>query len=199
MVDEEIDNIIERTERMLKASYAGYKQFQEKEGDEKMIGLFNAASSGRSVTLVLQNLRGKADGFDDWYDDRKETLKNDEVCNHMKDVRNRVLKEGDAGTRRHIDFGDGMDIGRLQRSIPSWADGVFVGDQFGGSGFVVENPDGSENKFYYDFPTEPWEVGLHFPELEEKRSIHATVEDDVGYYVKILAELVRDAKNEFRS
>ena len=56
-------------------------------------------------------------------------------------------------------------------------------------------------KFYYDFPEENFETGLYFPELEESRDSTEyqfdDAEEDLKYYLKILAELVRDAETEF--
>lgn len=191
----EVEEILDRTERMLKASYTGVKLYSSSEGDQKIIGLYNAATFGRSVTLVLQNLRGKVEGFDEWYDQHIETLKEDPVCKEMVQVRNRILKEGDPGLGRYV--GGPVDQDDLFSEAPPWADGVFLSDQFGGNGFYILHPDGSKEKFYYDFEALTDETGLFLQETQENTIELIDLKDDLRYYVKILAELVSDAKERF--
>lgn len=165
-----------------------------------MLGLYNAVTFGRSVTLVLQKLRGRAEGFDEWYEDKQKILEEDPVCSHMSDLRNRIVKEGDAGVSNYAEV-DYLNTAELWRKAPAWADGIFVGDEFGGSGFTVEEEDGSEMKFYYDFPNEDFETGLYFSDFEdsinESGFPSSNAEKDLRYYVKVLAELVSEATDEF--
>lgn len=196
--DEEIDEILEGAQRMLRAAHAGLKQFQETEGEDRILGLYNAVTFGRNVTFVLQNLKGKADGFEEWYEERVEILKEDPVCSHMKELRNEIVKEGSEGVSTYASAS--INSADLWEKAPPWADTIFIGDQYGGSGFSVEKADGTEVKFYYDFPDENIETGLYFPELEENErgwEMPNDAEEDLKYYVKILAELVRDAEEEF--
>ena len=92
--DEEADEILEGAQRMLRGAYAGLKQFQQAEGEDKILGLYNAVTFGRNVTFVLKNLKGRVDKFEAWYDERVEILKHDPVCSHMKELRNEIVKEG---------------------------------------------------------------------------------------------------------
>jgi len=166
------------------------------------MGLQNAVTFGRSVTFVLQNLKGKAEGFEEWYDERVEVLKDDPVCSYMVDLRNKILKEGEADTVNYAKA-EGFNPAQLQAVTPSWADGSFIGDQYGGSGFYVERSDGTQEKFYVDFGFDNIETGLYFEETQEYEGPFpediTEIEDDLKYYVKILAELVSDAKDEFGS
>jgi len=198
--DKEIDEILGGAQRMLRGSYSGLKQFQEAEGEERLIGLHNAVTFGRNVTFVLQNLKGKAEGFDEWYEERVEVLKEDPVCNHMKELRNEIVKEGKKGVGSYAEI-EYLNTDDLRKKTPAWADSVFIGDQYGGSGFTVEKADGSEVKFYYDFPEENFKTGLYFPKLEDYEDSteyqFGDAEADLKYYIKILAELVRDAEDKF--
>jgi len=196
--NEEIDEVLEGAQRMLRGAYTGLKQFQEKEGEDKILGLYNAVTFGRNVTFVLQNLKGEAEGFEEWYEDRVEILKEDPVCSYMKDLRNEIVKEGKEGVANYASVS--VDSNDLWRKAPSWADSIFIGDQYGGSGFAVEKADGSEIKFYYDFPNENIETGLYFPELKNDErgwKVPGDAKEDLEYYIKVLAELVRDAERKF--
>jgi hypothetical protein len=198
----EVEDILERSERMIKSAHAGLKQYQKSEGEEKIIGLQNAVTFGRSVTFVLQNLKGEAEGFEEWYHERVEVLKDDPVCSYMVELRNKILKEGEADTVSYTKI-DEFNLAQLQAVTPSWADGSFIGDQYGGSGFYVERSDGTQEKFYVDFSFDNIETGLYFEETQEYEDQFpkdiTEIEDDLEYYVKILAELVSDAKDEFGS
>lgn len=185
---------------MLQAAYSGYQQFQNGDGQSRILGLYHVVTFGRSVTFVLQNLSGKADGFDEWYEEKREVLENDPVCSHMCDLRNRIVKEGNAGVSNYTEVGH-INTADLSRKAPAWADGIFIGDQFGGSGFTIEQEDGSEMKFYYDFPNEDFETGLYFEglkdSLDETEFPSSNAEEDLHYYLKVLAELVSEARTEF--
>ncbi|WP_142986414.1 hypothetical protein [Halorubrum cibi] len=193
----EPEQAVERADRMLKGAYAGLKQFESGEGEEKYIGLYNAVSFGRNLTFALQKAKSKDAEFEHWYEDRIEVLKQDPVCRRMKDLRNEMEHEGGSGVATHASFSG--SIAELQRQVPSWADSIFIGDQWGGSGFIVETEDGEEVKFYIDFDNVDVETGLFFPDLNEQESYSKPTEarDDLRYYLKILAELVTDAKTEF--
>ena len=198
----EADEVLERSRRMLKAAYAGLKQYRSSEDTEKVIGLYNAVTFGRSVTFVLQNLKGKSEGFEEWYGERVQVLKEDPVCSHMGAVRNKILKEGSPGASNYAKLND-FNTKQIREKTPRWADGVFIGDQWGGSGFYIERNDGTEEKFYFDFELDGVETGLYFEETQESDSEFidkiSVVEDDLESYIKILAELVKDAREEFGS
>ena len=196
------DQILQEAEYNLKAAYAGYKQYKSKEGEMKMIGLRNAVTFGRSVTFILQNLRGKVNGdFEDWYEDRQEVLMSDEVAQKMDDLRNRIEKGSDEASVANYAKIDYLNSNDLYRMMPPWADSMFIGDQYGGSGYEVELADGSTEKFYVELPEEiAVETGLYITNEDSTDFSEITdAEDDLEYYLKILAEIVSDAKNKFGS
>lgn len=197
----EIDGIIENAENMLRMAYRGYNQYKGAEGETKMVGLRNAVVFGRSVTFVLQQLRGEVgDEFDEWYDERVEVLKEDDVLSYMNDLRNQILKEGDTDLVNYASM-ENFNPAQLQEWAPPWADSIFIGDQIGGSGWTVEMPDGTERKFYAELPEEmSVEAGLARPR-EDENSLFTElkdVEEDLGFYIRVLAEMVDEAKEEFR-
>lgn len=194
----EPEEAVRRAERMLKGAYSGLKQFESGTGEEKYLGLYNAVSFGRNLTFALQKGESQSGDFEAWYADRIEVFKEDPVCRHMKDLRNEMEKGGTSGVSTYASFSG--NPGESQRQAPSWADSIFVGDEWGGSGFTVEKEDGEEVKFYMEFENVSVDSGLFFPDLEDEDQIYrdgTDAEDDLKYYLKILAELVRDAKSEF--
>ncbi|MBP1987249.1 hypothetical protein [Halolamina salifodinae] len=189
---------VERAERMLKGAYSGLKQFESGSGEEKYLGVYNAVSFGRNLTFALQKATSQDEEFDAWYADRVEVLKEDPVCRHMKDLRNKMEKEGASGVASYASFSGSPS--ELQRQVPSWSDSIFIGDEWGGSGFTVETDDGEEVKFYMEFEDVSVESGLFFPDLEDGDPVYGDItdaEDDLKYYLKILAELVKDGKEKF--
>lgn len=192
---DDVEEILDRAENALRMAYHGYKQYEENEGERKQLAISNVARCGRSVTFILQNLRGKVDGFDEWYEPRKEKLKQDPTCSRMVEVRNKIVKEGRDSASPYVSV-EHINGARLQAKSPDWADSIFVGDQYGGSGWLIEREGDEDLRFYYDFPDEAFETGLVFQrdEGDEKMPV---VEDELGTYVRILAELVADAKSEF--
>ena len=197
---ERINEILENAENMLKMACWGLIQYDESDGEQKMVGLRNTVVFGRSVTFALQKLRGKVEGdFDDWYDERIEVLKEDDVLSHMHDLRNKILKEGsaDVDTYAHVT----LNTAQLREWAPNWADSIFIGDEYGGSGWTVESADGREQKFYAEIPEHiDADVGLKFS-TEEGEDIDKpevrSAEEDLAYYVKVLSQIVQDARKEF--
>ena len=196
----DVEEGIERAERRLKAAYWGLKQFQDATGEDKLIGLVNAVTAGRSVTWVLQKNLSDVDGFDEWYRNCREVLKNDDICSHMVEVRNKIEKEGDEGVTDYSRI-DTMNSEELRRNAPPWADRIFIGDNYGGSGFIIEQPDGEDVKIYYDFPDLAFESGLFFEDLGgDDDGVYSEItdaEDDLKYYLKVIFEIVDDAKDRF--
>ncbi len=116
----------------------------------------------------------------------------------MVELRNKIEKEGDEGVTNYVKAnGTGSQIlGELGRNKPSWADGIFIADQYGGSGYTIEHSDTPNEKYYVDFDNEYVDFGVYTrKDSETKERIDA--EDDLEYYIRLLAELVDDAKKEF--
>lgn len=156
--------------RVLENALQGEADFREG-GERRISGLYNAVSSGRSVTFVLQNLRSGTDGFDAWYAPVQEQLKADSVSKYFVDLRNRIEKEGDHGasssivTLRHLDQDD------LMRNAPPDAVSAFIGDELGRSGWIVRLPDGTETTFYFTLPADVAEITLSLTDAPSGRDV----------------------------
>ncbi|MET4149906.1 hypothetical protein [Bradyrhizobium sp. RT7b] len=116
-------------------------------------GLWNAALFGRSVTFTLQNLRGKVDGFDAWYEKKQEEMRADTVMSYFVEARNMIEKSVAEPTWASASLNANIaDLFKAAGPPPPGAKTLFVGDQFGGSGWQIQLPDGSTEKYYVDFP-----------------------------------------------
>src|SRR4051812_8289517 len=69
-----VDDILRSAQRMMTMARSGQADYLEGR-DRSVLGLYQSVTSGRSVTFVLQNLRGKVEGFDEWYDRMQALLK----------------------------------------------------------------------------------------------------------------------------
>lgn len=56
----------------------------------------------RRVTFVLQTLRGKAEGFDDWYGPVQEGLREDPLMKYFVELRNDIEKRGLPGAMAEL-------------------------------------------------------------------------------------------------
>ena len=163
-MSDDVSEGLERAERMVGIAYQGLQDFENTNGEDRLMGLMNAVSAGRNVTWVLQKNLSDVDGFDEWYERCREVMEEDEVCSKMIDIRNDIVKEGDEGVVNYAYAS--INAAELQRRMPLWADGLFIGDQFGGSGYTVEGPNGEE-KIYRDFPDLNVKTGLYFERLND--------------------------------
>jgi len=190
-----VDDIFNNAEESLKTAHFGLKIASGSHGQKRMMALRNAITFARPVTDILEDAKPLlGEEYSQWYDDKIEFVtEEDEVCQTLGGVRNNLLHEGkdDTYTYAKIDSMSGEEIREL---APPWADSIFIGDQYGGSGFTIELPDEEEKKFYVPIPDEMGiETGVQFKDLDTP----GDAEEDVRYYVKVMAEMVAEAKGKF--
>lgn len=120
----------------------------------RMAGLRNVIVWGRAVTSTLQHIRAfEREAFDDWYLPKRAEMADDPEFKYLYELRSQVLKEGHmaaTSTSTHIDHLNTADIDWTQ--APHGACGFIVGDRWGGSGWLVELPDGTREIFYATLP-----------------------------------------------
>jgi hypothetical protein len=112
----------------------------------------NVVVWGRAVTNVLQQLRSRVVGFDDWYAPWKAEMEGDPLLKWLYRWRSRILKQGD----RPPSLG-GVDLRAMLPGLelpqaPPNATTFFLGDETGGLGWIVRLPDGSLGKIYLAVP-----------------------------------------------
>ncbi|CAO3426590.1 hypothetical protein [Azospirillum argentinense] len=110
---------------------------------------------GRSVTFVLQNLRGKTNpDFDEWYKRKQEVMKQDPFLKSFVELRNLIEKRGQllsSGSAQLHRFDPSL-MAEVRKTKPANAVGFFIGDRLGGSGWEIKSPDGTESVVYIDLP-----------------------------------------------
>ncbi|KPW05035.1 hypothetical protein [Pseudoalteromonas sp. P1-8] len=199
---ETINEVLVRTEQTLETAKHGFDDLVSKNKVRRFTGLRNLIVFGRSVTFVLQNLKsvvGK-DRFDSWYEPHQESMKQDVVMKYFVKLRNELEKQGRlpvSSSARIHNFSSDM-ISKYKQ--PPGTVGFFIGDQLGGSGFEVELPDGTKEKYYVEIPSSVAEVTQHFNELpvpDDNELKAQTIEQLSEYFLNTLEGLLDNARKEF--
>ncbi|MEW6359649.1 MAG: hypothetical protein AB1696_25150 [Planctomycetota bacterium] len=182
------------------------------------------AVEGRSITNILQNLRSSEAGFNEWYKPYEAEMRADALLRFFYQLRSETLKKGDdhierrtmtvkiggpigssfsiddKGVRYRVRLPDGTEKMEF-RPKPQNAVQTFVGDDKGGSGWIVRNPDGTESKVYFEVPTPIFKCEFYFrnpPLLHLGESIQEKPASEMcRLYVGYLGKLVAEAKTKF--
>jgi len=198
---EKTKEILKRVEDTLRSAEIGLDML--KSGNPKFVspGLRNVVVFGRSVTNVLQTLRRTEKEYDEWYSKYREEMKKDPLMKYFYDLRSEILKEGKlpTSTSAYIKFFSPDYLSLFPK--PPNAKSFFIGDRFGGSGWEVELPDGTVEKYYIQLPTNLVDVTLHF-EKSPNTHLGKNIENEpidvlANLYVKYLRNMVLDAKKRF--
>ncbi|HEY7588328.1 MAG TPA: hypothetical protein VIB49_06250 [Thermoplasmata archaeon] len=189
---------------MLKAAFLGLNQLSSRDPPVRLAGLWDMVIYGRAVTNILQNLRGvDRVRFDLWYAPHKAEMEQDELMKFFYKLRSNILKKGARGVdvRARIHYLDSSQTQRAFGPPPENATGIFIGDEIGGSGWVVRLPDGTVEKHYAELDPKTGEVELYFDDppkshlgkpLQDKDPIRLGMR-----YLAYLSNLVEDAKRAF--
>ena len=135
----------------------------------------------------------------------QEAMRGDPLLKYFYDLRSEILKEGTLKAApsmyvEHLVIGDLMQP--LMEDRPTGATGWFVGDRLGGSGWEVELPDGTTEKYYVALPdTLSISFEFHFenPPTEHKGEplLDTSVEALAQNYIAYLKGLVNEAGERF--
>jgi hypothetical protein len=197
----DIELVIRRAEETLQTARHGYEDLIGTNKNRRFSGLRNLIVFGRSVTWVLQNLRSvNKNDFEDWYVPEQEKMKNDPLMRYFINARNEIEKQGriNVSTRAKIHFSSG-DIEKFGPPPPG-AKGIFIADQFGGTGWEVEMPNGTKEKYYVELPAEIGEVKqqfINFPETADPELKGKSVEELCELYLNRLEMLLDSAREQF--
>ena len=198
----DIGSIIRRAEETLQTAKHGYDDLIGKDKNHRFSGLRNLIVFGRSVTWVLQNLRSVIkEEFDSWYEPLQEKMRNDPLMRYFVSARNELEKHGKlrVSTSAMIRSFSSADILKFGPPPPG-AKAFFIGDQLGGTGWEIEMPDGTMEKFYVELPSEIGEVKQHFmnfPEAEAPELKSKSVEELCDIYLSRLEMLLYGAREKF--
>jgi hypothetical protein len=83
---------VTRAGTMLRMVQQGLRDMQETDQDRVLLGFLGIVVFGRSMTLVMQNLRTHdRDAFDSWYAPWQEEMKADPLMRYFRDLRTKVI------------------------------------------------------------------------------------------------------------
>lgn len=190
-VHEDARSVLASARRVFGFARQGQADFAEL-GQRRQLGFYTAVTQGRSVTFVLQNLKGKVDGFEEWYRPTLDATvgRHPDTAAWFVMVRNRIEKQGSAGAEGIEMF---IESFRTDEAGP-WPEGatsMFVGDQLGRSGWDVTLPDGTNTQVFFKIPNAT--VSMYIEDAPQGRS----VEDLLDEYLDDLSDLVAAAEARF--
>jgi hypothetical protein len=202
---ESTQDVLHKTREMLDVARRGLSELEGVDAARRPLGIYNVAVFGRSVTLVLQNMRTiDRAGFDAWYAPYAKEMETDPLADYFKKLRNEILKQGapSTGMSMHIEHLDSSEIQALIADPPAGAKGFFIGDQLGGSGWQIELPDGTVDKYYVQLPeTLRVTVSLHLPDPPTEHVGDPLSDTSITalcrLYVRYLERVVADAEAHF--
>ena len=176
---------------------------KEPGNSRRLSAFWNIVTYGRMVTFHMQKLLGGVKGFEEWYSAKQREMAGDELLEFFKKLRNRIEKEklvrpSNVTYISHLEFP--KDLNRIGPSPPG-AKGFFIGDEFGGSGWFVEEPNGKRFKIYVNLPSD---IGSTWMTLENIPHKHKGMEIDDNslesvctLYIDYLSNMVEEAIDRF--
>ena len=182
-----VREILESARLMLEIAQQGAADFHDG-GTRRRAGLHNAVTTGRSVTFTLQNLRGKAEGFDEWYADALARLLSSDVDKWFVKLRNRLEKEGHAGVSNGSIYIAHLDVGEMLKAAPPGVVGLFVGDELGRSGWEIEAADGQRHTVYFKVPSTTGRTWLNIADAPGGRPVDDLLDEWLSRLVAIVSE-----------
>jgi hypothetical protein len=157
-------------------------------------GLHNAIVFGRAVTNVIENLRHSVDNFDAWYKPRSAALAADPESRKLYEMRSQILKQGTDLMEAGVAFENFGPEQLAQIPRPPGAVAFFIGDEHGGSGWVVPGQDGGTNVYYVELPAS---VGLTVQRTIDIGHETVDVVPVLRRYLQAMRELIDEAEAKF--
>ena len=192
-----------QTQDVLKTAKLGLEDLRKGKPDRRRAALQNVVVFGRAVTNVLQNLRKTEPEFDDWYAKYQREMQSDPLMRFFYEMRSQILKEGRTDVLsfaqiRNLKLPE--DLTRFGPPPPN-ARRFFIGDKDGGSGWEIQLPDGSIEKYYVELPSDIGTSSLVFSSPPEQHLGQTLEDNSIGtcsaLYVAYLEDLVRSAVEKF--
>lgn len=197
------EDILKASQETLDVAEIGYETFVRSSPKIKLVGLRNLVVFGRAVTNVLQNLKSTEPEFEEWYKKYQDEMRADPLMKYFYDLRSEILKEGklQVGVRAYIDhLSLPTDMRRFGLPPPN-VKSFFIGDNLGGTGWIVQLANGSTEKYYVDLPTDIGSVDIVFPNPPEhhdgKKITDNSVQNLARIYLDYLQQLIKIAKEKF--
>jgi hypothetical protein len=196
----EITDVLRKTRSTLRRAEFALDTLQQTPDRERQVAeMANVVVAGRAVTNVLQLLRSKVEGFDDWYEPWQQQMRQDPLLRYLYRLRSEILKEGEEGatTRQVISFDPVRDL----PPAPPGTTFFYTEDENGGWGWNMQLEDGSIQRIYVSIPEDRVRSFLAFTdppgEHLEAPSHDASLQHVCELYVQYLQRLVDAAERRF--
>ena len=86
--------VVTRAGTMLRMVQQGLRDMRETDQDRILLGFLGVVVFGRSMTLVMQNLRTHdKEAFDRWYAPWQEEMKGDPLMRYFSDLRTKIIHQ----------------------------------------------------------------------------------------------------------
>ena len=164
-------------------------------------GMYDVVIYGRSVTNILQKLRGVEPSFNEWYQPFREEMKNDELMKFFYKLRSQMLKEGISPVSIEVGL-EPFNLKKIQEKYPKPknATRLVLGTGVNGSFYEVKNADGSIEKKPVDFKVTP-RIIQRFTD-GPKTHLGINIEGETAiqmaeYFVVYLRKLITSAHDKF--
>jgi hypothetical protein len=144
--------ILQSTRDTLEVARQGLSDARSKDPRRRVAGIRNVVVWGRATTEALRRLKRTEPGYQAWWKEHSARMQNDPLMKFFYELRNVILHEAKLPTGYHVAVN--MRVLEYIDTLtpPKGAQGFFIGDRLGGSGWVVDLPDGSTETFYVELP-----------------------------------------------
>lgn len=166
--------------------------------NRRAAGLHNFIVHARTVTLAIQALKHRVDGFDEWYAPFQQAMREDPVMRQFYETRNKFAHtaqlQGIGGNSHYIESFSTSELKNYPK--PPGATTFFIGDENGGAGWLIPTSSG-DVKHYITLPPNQYQFHFHFSDDAPPEVRGLSVMDAAKIYFEYLEKLVATAKAHF--
>ena len=195
--------VFARADATLTTARYGLEDLRGIDPGRKLSGFRNLVVFGRAVVDVLPYLRSVDPGFDAWFELKAREAQEDPLVRYFYELRTGLFRRGPAQTSTGAQGAPPTRPRDLRRSgpPPPGALSFFVGDAYGGSGWVIRLPDGRLENYYVALPADIGRLSVilpHAPSTHLGQPLPSVgAEGLAGIYVQYLENLVFEARAHF--
>lgn len=189
--------IIASARQLLAFAQQGYRDFLDA-GERQQSGIYNLVSAARSAHFALLRLKGKVEGFDEWWSEVTTQMAADPVFVWFKTLRNKMEKQGEMGGGSAY-LQASFSPHELLALVPPLTDGAYVealqvGDPQGRSSAVIAMPDGTREILYLKLPDH---IAVSRYVMEDAPD-HRDFGDLAHHYLSVLDQIVSEAESRWK-
>ncbi|NYE07276.1 hypothetical protein F4694_004061 [Bacillus niacini] len=191
-------SVFKNIDDTLKTVEIALKDLKNEIPERRIASIRNIITFGRSVTFAIQKLKKHVDGFDNWYKPKQQEMISNPLFKYFKDIRDEIIHEGKLNTNVSVNTTFFSPLFLQYMPKPPNHSSFFLGDQNGGSGWIVKNDDAEEEKYYITLNKDFVDVQLSLEGLPQDLPYEDTsILNLCTIYFDYLKNLVVEAKELF--